>query len=262
MNRFLCSHRFPGPTTFAALLISGTILAGCSGSVSASMSDASPHPGVMTAHQMPVQGIDVSRWQGTIDWSAVAGAGVRFAFLKATEGADYLDPKFRENWIGAGRAGVLRGAYHFMFWCRSAAEQAAWFRKNVPAEPSALPPVLDVEWNGNPKTRPQKVSRQQALAMIRDMAVAMEAHTGKKPIIYTDITFHAEVLEGIAFEHDFWLRSVASGPEERYRNRRWMFWQFTTTGRVPGITGAVDRNAFAGTLQQFQKYHQRTVGRR
>ncbi|MBN9445400.1 MAG: hypothetical protein J0I67_00640, partial [Bosea sp.] len=124
--------------------------------------------------------------------------------------------------------------------------------------PSALPPVLDVEWNGNPKTCPRKVPRQQAIAMIREMAAAMEAHSGKRPIIYTDITFHAEVLEGAEIEHDFWLRSVAARPEERYPGRRWLFWQFTTTGRVSGIEGPVDRNAFAGSIQQFQTYQKRS----
>lgn len=265
MTNFLPSTRLSRtlvPATLAMLLATSILISGCAGPVSASMSDSSPHPGVAAAHRMPVQGIDVSRYQGTIDWRATAGAGVHFAFLKATEGADYLDPKFKENWIGAGRAGILRGAYHFMYWCRPASEQAAWFRKNVPAEPSALPPVLDVEWNGSPKTCPQKVSRQKALAMIREMAAAMEAHTGNKPIIYTDITFHAEVLEGIDLEWDFWLRSVAARPEERYSNRKWRFWQFTTTGRIPGITGPVDRNAFAGSLQQFQDYHRKRIGGR
>ncbi len=208
----------------------------------------------MTAHQMPVQGIDVSRWQGTIDWSAVAGAGVRFAFLKATEGADYLDPKFRENWIGAGRAGVLRGAYHFMFWCRSAAEQAAWFRKNVPAEPSALPPVLDVEWNGNPKTCPQKVSRQQALAMIRDMAVAMEAHTGKKPIIYTSIDFFDDNNLVTYRGYPYWLRSVAGHPRQKYGSHPFTFWQYTGTGIVPGVTGDADINVFNGSDAAWRKW--------
>ena len=241
-----------------ALTVAALALVGCAAPVSASLSDASPHPGVADAHRMPVQGIDVSRWQGTIDWRAVSGAGIRFAFLKATEGADYLDPTFRENWAGTARSGVLRGAYHFMFWCRPISEQAAWFRKNVPADPSALPPVLDVEWNGNPKTCPRKVPRQQAIAMIREMAAAMEAHSGKRPIIYTDITFHAEVLEGAEIEHDFWLRSVAARPEERYPGRRWLFWQFTTTGRVSGIEGPVDRNAFAGSIQQFQTYQKRS----
>ncbi len=98
-----------------------------------SLRDAKPHDGVAAAHTMPIQGIDVSYWQGDIDWDAVRDAGVRFAFIKATEGGDHLDPKFLENWYAAKRAGIARGAYHFIYWCRPANEQALWFMLNVPA---------------------------------------------------------------------------------------------------------------------------------
>ncbi len=216
-------------------------------------SDVAFHDGVARAHRMPVHGIDVSRWQGDIDWQRVREAGTQFAFIKATEGGDHLDPKFHENWQGAKRAGVPRGAYHFVYWCRPAHEQAMWFLLNVPADADALPPVLDVEWNGHSRSCPHKIPRDQALAKIRTMLAAMEAHTGKRPIIYTDIPFHRDVLEGELPGYHFWLRSVAAEPEARYENRPWMFWQFTTTGRVPGIKGDVDRNAFAGSRADWQR---------
>jgi lysozyme len=213
--------------------------------------DAEPHHGVRDAKQKTIQGIDVSRWQQDIDWDRVKSAGTRFAFIKATEGGDLLDRRFRENWDGARAAGVPRGAYHFVFWCRPARDQIRWFIRNVPKEPQALPPVLDVEWNNHSscaRTEPAK-ARQK----MREMLRAFEAHYGKKPIIYTDINFHADVLEGtVEFDdYPFWIRSTAARPEKRYENRPWEFWQFTTTGRVPGITGDVDRNAFFGSEKQF-----------
>lgn len=216
-------------------------------------SDADPHDGVARAHRMPVQGIDVSHWQGEIDWHRVRAAGTRFAFIKATEGGDHLDPRFHENWEGARRAGVPRGAYHFVYWCRPAHEQVLWFMLNVPPDPDALPPVLDVEWNGQSRTCPNRIPADRALAKIKVMLAAMEAHTGKRPIIYTDITFHQDVLEGQLPDHTFWLRSVAAEPDERYRDRPWKFWQFTATGRVPGIDGPVDRNAFGGTVADWER---------
>jgi GH25 family lysozyme M1 (1,4-beta-N-acetylmuramidase) len=151
---------------------------------------------VARAHALPIHGIDVSRWQGKIDWASVRAAGTQFAFIKATEGGDHLDPRFSENWDGAAQAGVPRGAYHFMYWCRPAHEQAAWFRRNVPNDSNALPPVLDLEWNGHSRTCPMKLPRETALAHVKLMLNEMEAHTGKRPIIYTDITFHRDVLEG------------------------------------------------------------------
>ena len=151
-----------------------------------------------------------------------------------------------------------------MYWCRPAEEQAAWFKRNVPQDPDALPPVLDLEWNGQSENCPKKVPREQALAMTRSMLREMEAHTGKRPIIYTDITFHREVLEGELDDYPYWMRSTAAEPHERYNDRRWTFWQFTTTGRVPGIDGDVDRNTFYGTENQWRPSSRRiaTRGRR
>ncbi len=217
-------------------------------------SDAKPHPGVAKAHRFPVHGIDISKWQGEIDWFEVKRAGTAFAYMKATEGGDHLDERFQINWEGARQAGVPRGAYHFMFWCRSAEEQAAWFKRNVPRDADALPPVLDAEWNGHSKTCPKRIDPELARQKIAIMLKAMREHTGKKPIIYTDIPFHADVLEGQHIDHDFWLRSVAAEPHERYNSRTWKLWQFTTTGRVPGIKGPVDRNAYSGSRKDWNRF--------
>jgi len=238
-----------------ALVPLGLALASCSAvGQTSGLGDAKPHAAVARAHGMPVHGVDISRWQGKVDWTALRSGGARFAFIKATEGGDHTDPNFRENWEGARNAGVLRGAYHFVYWCRPAEEQAAWFRANVPADPDALPPVLDAEWNGASRSCGKKIPRDKALAMIKVMLREMEAHTGKRPIIYTDITFHKDVLEGEFNDHPYWIRSTAAEPHVRYSGRQWAFWQFTTTGRVPGIVGDVDRNAFHGTEIQWREF--------
>ena len=152
---------------------------------------------------MPVQGIDVSNWQGDIDWDKVRAAGTQFAFIKATEGGDYLDPKFARNWLAAKRVGIPRGAYHMVYWCRAAHEQALWFILNVPNDPDALPPVLDLEWNGHSRSCPKRIPTKLALEKIKIMLEVMESHTGKRPIIYTDVAFHREVLEGAAARLQF-----------------------------------------------------------
>ena len=115
------------------------------------------HPRPARAQARPIQGIDVSKYQGKIDWASVRSAGTHFAFIKATEGGSLVDERFIENWHGAKQAGVARGAYHFMFWCRSADEQAAWFKRTVPNDPDALPPVLDLEWNAQSRDMPAQV---------------------------------------------------------------------------------------------------------
>jgi lysozyme len=212
--------------------------------------DNKPHAGVDRARGLPIQGIDVARYQGRVAWDAVRGSGIHFAYVKGTEGKDYIDPNFYANWDGARAAGIARGVYHFMTWCSLAAQQAAWFVRNVPQDPGALPPVLDLEWNNHSSCK-NKHSRADILEKIRVMLAAMEAHTGKVPVIYTDINFHRDILAGESFDNPFWLRSTAAEPHQRYRDRRWTFWQWTQTGSVRGINHEVDRNAFYGTQDEW-----------
>ena len=90
--------------------------------------------------------------------------------------------------------------------------------------------------------------------MIKVMLREMEAHTGKRPIIYTDITFHKDVLEGELSHYPHWVRSTAAEPQERYANRPWLMWQYTAAGRVSGIQTDVDLNAFYGGSADWAKF--------
>lgn len=217
--------------------------------------DRDPHDGVVRAHKLPVQGIDVSHHQGRIDWDAVKRSGIDFAYIKVTEGGDHTDPRFAENWTGAARAGVPRGTYHFMYWCRPVHHQALFFVLNVPQDPTALPPALDLEWVTDSKTCRRKVPAEEARRMAKVLLDTMEAHTGKRPIIYTDINFYRDVLSNGEFSgYQFWVRSVASEPRKHYGDRPYLFWQFTATGRVPGIAGPVDRNAFVGSAADWSRW--------
>jgi lysozyme len=241
---------------FAIVALSSVLSAACAAGVTARqlvLADVAPRDGVARAHAMPVQGIDVSQWQGDIDWQKARAAGTQFAFIKATEGGDHLDPKFQQNWEEAKRARVPRGAYHMFYWCRAPREQALWFVLNVPFDPDALPPVLDLEWNHASRNCPNEAPSDVALEKVKIMLEAMEAHTGKRPIIYTNVAFHRDVLEGELKDYNFWLRSVAAEPQEVYGDRPWLFWQFTTTGYVPGIEGPVDRNAFNGSFADWRQ---------
>jgi lysozyme len=195
----------------------------------------------------PVHGIDLSRFQTSVDWREARANGVNFAFIKATEGGDRVDPMFEEHWRGAAAAGVRRGAYHFFYHCRPAAEQARWFIKAVPRSPGALPPVLDMEWT---PTSPTCTIRRDG-ATIREEARIfidiLERHYGQRPMIYTTVDFFQDTelwrLQGV----EFWLRSVADHPHGAYDGTAWSFWQYTSTGLVPGISGPVDINVFAGS---------------
>jgi lysozyme len=141
-------------------------------SVSPQFHDKDPQDfGTRTPQHHPIHGIDISKWNGDIDWQRVRGSGVSFVFIKATEGKDSIDNKFQENWRGANAAGLPYAPYHFYYFCSTADEQADWFIRNVPKAAMVLPPVLDVEWNGESKTcryRPSKLTAVQELQHFLD----------------------------------------------------------------------------------------------
>ena len=262
------SRRITGRLVALLLL---TALAACGGGgrdgstarpvqgIPASFSAADPHPWPrgFAPSDHPVHGLDVSRFQGDIDWTRAREAGVSFAFLKATEGGDRVDPTFRHNWRATRHAGIPRGAYHFFYYCRPASEQAAWFIKNVPAEAGALPPVLDMEWNGTSPTcrlrPPPETVRKEAAVFLS----ALTRHYGQRPIIYTTVDFWERNEMWRLKGYEFWLRSVAAHPSDNYDGHQWTFWQYTGTGLVPGVDGKVDINAFRGSTAQWAAWLQK-----
>lgn len=250
-------------------LIVAVVLAGCGGArspateaargevvvMSSNFTDAKPvdWPG-RSPDRYPVHGIDLSRFQTQVDWQTARANGVNFAFIKATEGGDMLDPMFESHWRGAGAAGVRRGAYHFFYHCRPAAEQARWFIRHVPRTPGALPPVLDLEWTPFSPTctirRDGATIREEA----RIFLDIVERHYGQRPLIYTTVDFFRDTelwrMQGV----EFWLRSVADHPHGVYDGKAWTFWQYTSTGLIPGIAGKVDINVFAGSRQAWTNW--------
>lgn len=208
--------------------------------------------GYRAPHTYPVHGIDVSKYQGDIDWQAVREAGVSFAFIKATEGGDRIDERFEEYWNESRRAGIPRGAYHFYYFCRPAIEQARWYIENVPRDPSALPPVLDMEWNPYSPTCTWRPEPERVRSEMRIFLDAIERHYGKKPIIYTTVDFHERNIAGHFKDYPMWLRSVAKHPSRLYPGHDWHFWQYTGTGIVPGIEGNADINVFAGDAEAWK----------
>ncbi|RFP91134.1 glycoside hydrolase [Rhodobacteraceae bacterium 63075] len=211
-------------------------------------------------HQYPVHGIDAARFQKHIDWRRAARAGASFAFVKATEGGDLLDPMFKSHWRGARRAGIPVGAYHFYYFCTPPRVQARWFIRNVPKARGALPPVLDMEWN---PFSPTCKKRPPARKVRREMIVFMkmiERHYGQRPIIYTTPGFYADNALHRLRGEEFWLRSTAATPSERYPGQPWRFWQYTSTGIIDGIEGGVDINVFNGNRRAWKDWL-RTLGR-
>ncbi|UCI05482.1 glycoside hydrolase family 25 protein [Mesorhizobium sp. B1-1-8] len=216
--------------------------------------DAKPiNFGRSSPRHLAVHGVDVSRWQGDINWGKLRAQGANFAYIKATDGGDHLDPMFMKNWRNADSAGLRRGAYHFFYWCRTAGEQADWFIRNVPKVEGALPPVIDVEWNGDSscRRRPSRATVQEKMQVFMDK---LERHYGQRPIIYTSPDFYRDNLRGAFPDYPFWLRAVAAHPSKVYPGRKWLFWQYSGSGLSHGVRGRIDLNVFHGDERQWRAW--------
>ncbi|MGO4439793.1 GH25 family lysozyme [Rhizobium sp. RAF56] len=209
--------------------------------------------GRSSPRKLSVHGVDVSRWQGDIDWATLRDQGANFVYIKATDGGDHLDPMFMSNWRQAKKAGLKHGAYHFFYWCRTAGEQADWFIRNVPKEAGALPPVLDVEWNGESSCS-QRISRARVLEKMQVFLDKLEHHYGQRPIIYTAPDFYRDNLRGELLNYPFWLRSVAAHPSTVYPGRKWLFWQYSGSGISDGVDGRIDLNVFNGNEDDWHDW--------
>ena len=183
----------------------------------------------------PIHGIDVSKYQGTIDWNAVATAASNSSGSRRPRAATISTSASRP--IGRRQqAGIPHGAYHFVYWCRPPIEEATWFEQNVPVEEDALPPVLDVEPTPESKTCNRHLEREAAIADMKVMLEEMERHFGKRPIIYTSVDFYEAILSDGAFaDYPIWVRSTKHHPAVRYGSRQWKFWQYQADGAIPGI---------------------------
>jgi lysozyme len=196
-----------------------------------------------------VKGVDVSHYQGDIDWRALRKSGVGFAYIKATEGANYRDPFFARNWRQSREAGVPRGAYHFFTLCKTGAEQAANFIATTPIEPGALPHALDAEQIRRCRTGKPISDPAAEIKVFLDLT---ERRYGRRPLIYTTRRFHETFLQGRLKKERFWLRNLFWTP--RFRKKQWTLWQYHHRGRRPGVEGPVDLDAFNGSRADFESF--------
>lgn len=205
--------------------------------------------GVCMPCRYQVHGIDVSHYQGTIDWVRLAADSLgdfplRFVFLKATEGGDHGDSTFIRHLLAARQAGFVCGAYHYFIPGTDARRQADFFIRTASLQKGDLPPVLDVETLGRKSVRELRQGVKVWLQLV-------EAHYGVKPILYTSYKFKMRYLNDSLFNtYPYWIAHYYVD-SVRY-NGRWHFWQHTDAGHVPGIEERVDLNVFNGSLEELR----------
>ncbi|QBJ96461.1 glycoside hydrolase [Rhodococcus sp. ABRD24] len=210
------------------------------------------------------QGPDVSSWQhgngAPIDWFQVRGAGQEFAMVKATEGLFYTNPYFAQDSISMRIAGVARGAYHYADPSTSPEAQAAFFAATALAvnQIGGMPPVLDLESTGG-------LAAPQLIDWTHRYLNAVQAITGRTPIIYTYPNFWRTAMANTNefTRYPLWIADYngrnAPGPlPGGWQN--WAFWQYTDSGRLPGINGNVDLNVYSGSLGDINVYARNFFG--
>ena len=207
---------------------------------------------------MTVKGIDISHWQGTIEWPRIPDE-YKFVFMKATEGDGFLDDQFALNWIyGAGEEDIPRGAYHFWRYHFGGAAQAEHFFDTVNAtgDLGELPPVVDLEDTRAPRGG-------DIVIRMRQMLQRTEELFGQRPIIYTaQWWWNPWTLSNTGFgDYDLWVADYTWYSNVLNRPRYmpagwndWQVWQHSASGRVPGVQGEVDLNKAKG--EWYNKYVQ------
>jgi lysozyme len=194
-----------------------------------------------------VWGIDVSHHQGRIRWDQLRGQGLSFVYMKATEGDYMADDSFLENWQGAARAGLARGAYHFFDLCGNGAAQAAEFIKLVPRSPGSLPPAIDLEPSPACSRQP---SRKALLRELAAYARKVRIRYGKAPVVYLTYEMYDRYLKGQKHGYAVWIADYKDRPALS-DGRPWTFWQISNKATLRGIKGPVDVDLFRGSAAQF-----------
>ena len=203
---------------------------------------------VLEKHKGKAIGLDLSEYQGKIDWDLVENIEneypIEFVFIRATAGNDREDGRFKENWLSSKKRKMIRGAYHYYRPNENSLEQAKLFIKTVRLKKGDLPPVLDIE------KLPKGQSLDSLKMGLRRWLNAIEAHYKVKPIIYTGEKYYDDFLKEDFSDYLFWIANY-----NFYREKigdDWLFWQFTEKASVSGIKGNVDVNIFNGDVEQLR----------
>lgn len=204
-----------------------------------------PMPETPTSHMQHAQGLDLSKWQGQVDFPDLAQRKFAFVFLKASEGANTQDPTYRTNLVQARQIGLRVGSYHFYDSNVAPDEQLQNFFRSVDIQSGDLPPVIDVETIATNTSQALKAGFTQD---VKTFAQGISDRYKIKPIIYTGRSFaNSNNLAATLSEYPLWIADWGvSEPTLPKGWNSWLFWQYTDTGSAKGINGKIDLNLFSG----------------
>lgn len=192
------------------------------------------------------EGIDVSHYQGRINWDdVVSGTPISYVYLKATEGASLVDDTYERNLAEARRVGLSVGSYHFYRPNVNWEEQYENMCSVVKMEEQDLVPIIDIEHRGSG-------SIDSFLADLKSFIQKVTEHYGKKPLLYTYHNFYNRYLSGQFSDYHFMIARYKSDSPTLDDGKDYIMWQYTSTGSIPGIRGNVDRSRLMGNFSLNQ----------
>lgn len=206
------------------------------------------------AKRYPLKGIDVSHYQGKIQWKQLENQDIDFAYIKATEGSSHIDSRFHENWKAAEETKLLTGAYHFFSFDSPAQTQADLYIKTVGNLSGKLIPAIDVEYYGNKEKNPP--SKKDVVRELKVLLEILENHYNTKPVIYTTYKVYHRYIKNEFTEYPLWIRNVYYPPSFDI-GKKWTFWQYRDTAVLKGYKGKepyIDLNVFWGSKEDLKKY--------
>lgn len=195
--------------------------------------------------QFPVCGIDVSHHNGPIDFESVSRDNVDFVYIKATDGVGDVDERFERNFIDAKRAGLKVGVYHFFRYHRGGRQQAETLLHAIKGLDADLPLAIDLEDDSN-----RSGHEEDIVPRLRTMIHALR-DAGYRVIIYANQNQYEDYIRNNFNDVELWLAS-SRAPSNDYDPRT--IWQYSHRGRVDGIYGNVDLNAFVGSRSKFDSW--------
>ncbi len=212
------------------------------------------------AKKYPIKGIDVSHYQGEIDWLVLSGQNIQFAYIKATEGSSHIDEKFAFNYEKARESGLKTGAYHFFSFDSPGLSQAEHFIHTVKPFEGMILPAVDVEFYGDKKEHPP--ASDQVVAELKAFLDRIEQTWGQKPVIYVTEESWQRYVQGNFNGYPIWFRDIWKKPNLKSAGQdngtpHWTFWQYTNRGRLKGFSGGepyVDLNVFYGTKDEWMTF--------
>ena len=198
-------------------------------------------------NKYPITGIDISEHTGKIDFDLILKQNIDFIYLKATEGATYLDPKFNTNYSNAFKTKIPLGFYHFFRFNKDGGIQANNFLNNIKGKKTSLPLVIDVEEWGNTSSKP----KAEVITHISKFIKIVESKTGSKVMIYSNESSYKKYIKNYFDSNDIWICSFSKKPNI---DKNWTIWQHSHKGKFNGANGWVDINTFNGNREEWNKY--------